>query len=338
MTSSRKRLIAAHVAAVLLALASAPAAAQAWKPQKNVEIVSTAGAGGSSDRGARVVQKYIQAMPGVPSVTVSNRTGGGGIVAYTFVAQHPGDPHYLATMATNLLTNQIVGVTQLSYRDFTPLNIMMREYLVVSVLPDSPLAGAKDLLARLRKDPASVSFGFGTAPGNQNHVVIAMIARAAKVEPKAIKSVIFNSGNAAATAMLGGHVDVLVGTPGTILPHIAAGKARALGTSAPQRQEGPYAQTPTLRESGVDAVYYAWRGFLGPRGLTAPQIAYWDQAFAKVTEAEEWKDDLRKNAWTEDFRNAAEARKHLDSEFELLRTILSELGVAGSKKPGDSGK
>jgi putative tricarboxylic transport membrane protein len=241
-------------------------------------------------------------------------------------------------MATNLLTNQIVGVTQLSYRDFTPLNILVREYVVVSVLPDSPLASAKDLLARLRKDPGSVAFGFGTSPGNQNHVVIAMIARAAKVDPKLVKSVIFKSGNEAATAMLGGHVDVLVGTPGTILPHIQGGRARALGTTAPQRQQGAYAQTPTLRENGIDATYYSWRGFLGPRGLTPPQIAYWEQAFAKVVEADEWKQDLQKNAWTEDFKNAADARKHLDSEFELLRTILAELGVAGSKKPGEGEK
>src|SRR5687767_11742298 len=134
---------------VLVAILALPAPqtaqAQAWKPQKNVEIVSTAGAGGSADRGARVVQKYFQAMPGMPSVTVSNRTGAGGVVALTYMAQHPGDAHYLATMATNVLTNQIVGVTQLSYRDFTPLNILVREYIVVSVLPDSPLASAKDI-------------------------------------------------------------------------------------------------------------------------------------------------------------------------------------------------
>src|SRR5687767_6648725 len=114
MTSTgTRRLRNAAIAFAVLALASAPAAAQGWKPQKNVEIVSTAGAGGSADRGARVVQKYLQAMPGMPSVTVSNRTAGGGVLAYTYIAQHPGDAHYLATMATNLLTNQIVGVTQL---------------------------------------------------------------------------------------------------------------------------------------------------------------------------------------------------------------------------------
>ena len=159
-----------------------------------------------------------------------------------------------------------------------------------------------------------------------------MIARAAKVDPKQLKTVIFNSGNAAATAMLGGHVDVLVGTPGTILPHVTSGKARALGTSAPQRQQGAYAATPTLRENGVDAYYYAWRGFLAPRGLTPAQVQFWEQAFAKVVEADEWKVDLQRNAWAEDFRNAAETRKHLDAEYELLRGILAELGVTGAKK------
>ena len=320
--------------AVVVALPAAQAHAQAWKPQKTVEIVSSAGAGGSADRGARVVQKYLQALPGMPSVIVSNRTGGGGSVAYIFVSQHPGDAHYLGTMATNLLTNQIVGVSALSYRDFTPLNILLREYVVVSVLPDSPLVSSKELLARLRQNPASLSFGFGTSPGNQNHVVIGMIARAAKVDPKQLKTVIFNSGNAAATAMLGSHVDVLVGTPGTILPHISGGKARAIGISAPQRQQGAYASTPTLRENGIDAYYYAWRGFLAPRGITPAQITFWEQAFTKVVEGEEWKQDLQKNAWIEDFRNAAETRKHLDAEYELLRTILPELGVT-AKKPGE---
>jgi len=307
------------------------AAAQTWKPQKHVEIVSSAGAGGSADRGARVVQKYLQAFPGMPPVNVSNRTGGGGTVAFTYVSQHAGDAHILGTMGTNLLTNQIVGVSPLSYRDFTPLNILLREYVVVSVLPGSPLASAKDLTARLKKDPVSVTFGFGTSPGNQNHVVIGMIAKSAGVDPKALKTVIFNSGNAAATAMLGGHVDVLVGTPGTILPHLTSGKARALGISARDRQPGAYAQTTTLRENGIDAVYYSWRGFLGPRGITPAQIAFWEQAFAKVVEADEWKQDLEKNAWNEDFRGSAETRRHLDAEYKLLSTILVELGVVAPK-------
>ena len=87
------------------------------------------------------------------------------------------------------------------------------------------------------------------------------------------------------------------------------------------------AAIPTLREQGIDAVYYSWRGFIGPKGLTPAQIAFWEQAFAKVIQGEEWKKDLEENAWGEDFRGSAETRKHLDAEYELLRKMLVDLGV-----------
>ena len=98
-----------------------------------------------------------------------------------------------------------------------------------------------------------------------------------------------------------------------------------------RRTPGAYAQTPTLRENGIDAVYYSWRGFLAPRGITPAQVSFWEQAFAKVVEADEWKEDLEKNAWREDFRKSAETRKHLDAEYKLLSAMLLELGVVGGK-------
>lgn len=321
------RNLAHCVVIAAAAFALHPALAQEWKPQKNVEFVVAAGAGGAADRSARVAQRFLQTLPDIPSVTVSNRQGGGGTVAWTFLAQHPGDPHYLATLSTGLLTNHIVGTSPLRYQDFTPLNILLREYVVASVRADSPLGSARDLIARLKQDPASVTLAFAAARGNQNHVVIGMMAKAAGVDPKAVKIVVFNSGNLGATAMLGGHVDMLVGTPGTVLPHLVSGKVRVVGISAPERQKGALAVVPTFREQGIDAVYYSWRGFVGAAGLTPAQTAFWDQAFAKVIQAEEWKQDLERNAWAEDFRGSAETRKHLDAEYELLKKMLVDLGV-----------
>ena len=309
------------------ALSAAPALAQEWKPERNVDIVVNSGAGGAADRQARFVQKSLQALPGIPSITVTNRGGGGGIVALTYITQHPGDAHYLSTLSTAIVTNQITGVTKLSFRDVTPLNILMREYVIATVRIDSQIASTQELLARLRKDPTSVSFGFATARGNQNHIVIGMIARAAGVDPKVLKTVIFASGAQGLTAVLGGHVDMLVGTPGTALPQVEAGKVRVLGISSASRQTGKLAAVPTFREQGVDAVYYAWRGFLLPRGATPAQIAFWEQAFAKIVQGETWKKDLEDNAWADDLRGAAETRKHLEAELELLSRMMVELGV-----------
>ena len=308
------------------------ACAQEWKPARNVDIVVASGAGGSSDRSARVVQKLLQANPVFPSVSVTNRPGGGGTVAFAFMSQHAGDPHFISTFSATMVTNYLLGVSKLHYSDFTPLSILLREYVLVAVRAESPIATGTDLLERLRKDPASVSFAFSSSPGNHNHVIIGMILKAAAADMKKARVIVQKSGGEAATAMLGGHIDVFVGAPANVTPHIQSGKARALGISAPQRQSGALAGYPTLKEQGMDAVFFSWRGFIGPKGLTAPQVAFWDQAFAKAIQGEEWKQDLAKNAWAEDFMSSAETRKHLDSEHELLSGMLADLGVIPEKR------
>jgi putative tricarboxylic transport membrane protein len=316
------------VMGLALAWASAGfAQAPAWKPAKNVEIVVASCAGGASDRTARVLQKLLQDTGLFPTLTVVNRPGGGGTVAWTYVDQRSGDAHYIATFSSTMLTNHALGLGKLSYRDFTPLSILIREYPVMMVKADSPIASTKDLAARLKKDPASVSFAFAAAPGNHNHILIGMIAQAVGADPRKARVVIVKSGAEGATHMLGGHVDVLVGSPGTSVGLVENGQARALGISAPQRQAGRAAQIPTFREQGFDAVFSSWRGFIGPKGLTPAHTAFWDMAFEKAVQGEEWKKDLHTNVWAEDFLGSAETLKLLQAEEKMIGRMLVELGV-----------
>ncbi len=208
------------------------------------------GAGGAADRQARVVQKHLQTFPDIPGVIINNRPGGAGNVAYIYLAQHPGDAHYLITMSTNLVTSQIAGTSQLGYRDFTPLNILVREYIAVWVRNQSPIATGKELMAILRKDPTAISFAFATARGNQNHIVIGMLAKAAGADPKSLKIVVYPSGGQGMTAAIGGHVDVWVGTAGSAQNHQQAGTVRILGLSASQRQAGRLAAVPDTARAG----------------------------------------------------------------------------------------
>jgi len=318
---------AAWCVAVSAALVSEAAGAQGWTPEKNVDIIVASGAGGSSDRTARVVQKLLQANPTFPSISVTNRPGGGGTIAWTYLSQQPGDPHFLATFSPTMITNQLRGVTKLQYTDFTPLSIILREYVMVSVAPDSPITSAKAMVEQIRKDPTSLSFAFSAAPGNHNHVVIGMIYKAAGADPKQAKVVIQKSGGVGATSVMGGHIDVLVGAPANVLRHTKSGKLRLLGLSAPERQPGAAAEVPTLKEQGIDAVFYSWRGFIGAKGLTPAQIAFWDDAFAQALKQAEWKKNVARNAWAEDLRTSAETRKHLDSEYEVIGKMLEELGL-----------
>ena len=314
-------------AALFAVIAAVPALAQEWKPERNIEMVVSSGAGGAADRSARTIQKFLQDIPGMPSVVVNNKPGGSGTVAWTYVNQHPGDGHYISTLNTALVSNQIVGLSTLRYQDITPLNILMHEYVAVWVRSGSTLISGKDLVAKLKQDPGSVSFGISPARGNQNHIVLGMIARAAGIDPKLLKIVVYSSGGAGTTAALGGHVEVWAGTAGNALPLVQDGRIRILGISAPQRQAGGFAAVPTFREQGIEAVYSAWRGFLAPGKLTPAQTAFWDRTFTSIVEDADWKAELEKNAWGREFKGAAETRKFLESEHKLLEKILADLGI-----------
>lgn len=298
-----------------------------WTPSKNVEIVVQSAAGGSSDRSARVTHRILSTIPGFPSFSVNNKPGAGGMLALHYLNQHAGDAHFIATLSTTVLTNYLLGLSPLNYRHFSPLAILLREYPVFVTRPDSPITSARDLVERLRKDPSSVSFAYATARGNHNHVMIGILIKAAGGDPRKAKSIVYHAGGEATTAALGGHIDVGVVAPANVIPLLATGKIRVLGVAAPQRQSGAFAAVPTLREQGVNAVYFSWRGFMGPKGLTKAQLAFWDQSFAQLVKAPEWKQDLGRNAWAEDLMNSAQTLKHLESETESLRKLLPELGI-----------
>src|SRR4051812_8710374 len=117
-------------AAALALCAVSFAHAQAWKPTKPVEIVVGSAPGGAPDVMARLVQTIFQSTGLVPSSTVVNKPGGGNTIGWAYLNQHAGDGHYIATYSPTLIGNRIMGTSTLSYADFTPLNILAREYVV----------------------------------------------------------------------------------------------------------------------------------------------------------------------------------------------------------------
>lgn len=316
-----------------IALVSAgltPAAAQQWKPARNVEIVVGSAPGGSPDIMARVVQNIFQQTGLVPTSTVVNKPGAANTIGWAYLNQYAGNGHYIATFSPAVIGNKLMGTSQLDYTDFTPLNILAREYVVFGVRAESPIKSLQELTARLKKDSQSVSFAFATARGNHNHIVLSMYLKSIGIDPRLAKAVVYPGGGPALTAVLGGHIDVYVASPRSLLPLQNEGRARILGISARERQPGPMAALPTLREQGHEAVFFTWRGFMGPRGLKPPEVAYWDEIFNKLAQSAEWRKDTEQQFWSAAYTLSAETRKHLEREHEQLRGILSELGLTGA--------
>lgn len=266
-----------RVALAATVIASSGAWAQAWRPAQNVEIITGAGAGSSQDRAARSVQHIFQVKQLIPTTSVVlNKAGGGNAVALAYLQQRPADGHYLLTSSTTLLTNHITGRSQTTFSDVTTIAMLYDDYNVFSVKPDSPIAFGRDFLERLHKDPASISIGFATSAGNSQHVAAAMAAKAAGIDLKKMKAVVFNASSEAKTAALGGHIDVIVTPAATVAPDLEAGKLRVIAVTSPQRLGGVYASTPTWKEQGVASTFFGtWGAVLGHRDMRPAQVAYW---------------------------------------------------------------
>lgn len=316
-------------AVALLVVGSMTGLAQSaeWKPEKHVEILVGGTPGSSLDGTARTLQRIWQdrRMLGVTS-TVVNNVASSGSVGGAYFAKHVGDAHYLHIASPTMLTNHINGVSSYHYTDFTPIALIGNRYVAIATRADSPLKSGKELLELLQRDPASVSFGINGV-GNNLHILIAIVGKAAGADVKKFKTVVFQGGELM-TAAIGGHIDLISTVSSNILPHVQAGKLRMLGVAAPQRLTGALADVPTWKEQGVDAVVRNWVGVIGAKGLTAAHIAYWDRIFATTTGTEEWKKGLARNFWEAEYLNSAETTAYLRDDYDKLRAALTDLGLA----------
>ncbi len=314
---------------IVLALAAFSAQAQpAWKPERNVEIIVPAAPGAAFDTTGRTIQRIIQDQKMLPvSSSVINKAGGGGTIAMNYLNQRPGDGHYLFVMTASVLTNNLLGVSKDTYTDFTPLAMLFSEYLAYGVRPDSPIKSAKDLADALRKDPAAYSIAVATSRGGALHIATGLALKAAGVDVKKLRIVVFNANAESLTAMLGGHVDVAVSTVNSFVPQLQSGKLRVIAVSSPRRLKG-FADAPTWKEQGINAEYSSWRGIMGPRGMSAAQIAYWEGIFGKLTKTDEWRQDVETNLWEVTFSNSREALKEMAQHNDDFKRILVELELA----------
>ena len=314
---------------VMLMCVSVAAHAQTWSPQKNVEIVVGSAPGGSNDKTARTVERIVVQNKLIPTtLTVVNKPGGGSNIAFTYVQQHTADPHYLMVGTPSLLTNHITGLSKLHYTDYTPIASLFNDYVVFAVNASSPIKTGRELAERLKKDPKSVTIGFATTLGSHNHIAAGLLMKAIGGNARDLKVVAHKGSAEAITNLLGGHIDLVTTAAGNIAGHVTSGKLRVVAVAADKRFPGALADIPTWKEQGVDLVFGGWRGILAPKGLTPQQSAYWEAVLRKATEAPEWKADIEKNFWADDFVAGERFRKDLDHDYAAMKAVLLDLGLA----------
>ena len=310
-----------------LAVFSPPTLSQSWEPRKNVEIVVGADPGGALDFTARLLQNIWKERKMVDGI-VLNKPGAGNAIAWTYLNQRPGDANHIAIASPNLFTNQLLGVSQLSYRDVTPLAVMLTEYIVVIVRPDSPLKSMKDVVAPLRKDPAALSIGMSPGVGSPAYTAAGIALKEAGVDAKNMRLVVYKAASAVVTGLLSGDIDVAFVAAPNVPPLLGANRVRALAISSASRVGGELSGVPTFKEQGIDAVYENWRGLIGPKDLKPEQIAFWENVIQQATRTPEWQKALEKNGWGDRYMNNAQSRRFFDEQFAKYKATYTDLGQA----------
>ncbi len=311
----------------LMAVMAFSAQAQDWSPGKQVELIVPATAGGSLDFSARAVARIWESLKLVPVSTIANKSGGGHAVAYSYLAQRSGDPHFVSITSPTLVTGQITGRLPAEHRELTPLAILTTEYIAFAVKAGSSVKSAAQLIQLLKEKPESVTVALGNALGSTTHIALGLPLQSAGVDVGRIKLVAFNSSSEALTALMGGHVDVAVASTVSVVRQAEQGAVTPIAVSTTKRLGGVFANVPTWEELGMRGVFENWRGMIGARKLAPAQTAYWGRVFQQVAESEEFRTVAAKSQLEVRYRGPAEMRIFLDEQHAELSKVMRYLKI-----------
>jgi tripartite-type tricarboxylate transporter receptor subunit TctC len=259
----------AIVAAVLLC-ATALAAAQDF-PRKPIHLVVPFPPGGGNDTVARAIAQQVGPELGQPLV-IDNRPGAGGSVGAELAAKAPADGYtlFLAGVGSHAVNPNLHS--RLPYdpvRDFTPITLIASAPSVLVVNPGVPARSVAELTAYARANPGKLNYA-SNGNGSAAQLAAAMYEWMAGVR---MVHVPYKGIAPAMTDLLGGEVQVMFGTIVALVPHIQAGKLRALAVTSRKRST-LLTEVPTLAESGLpDYEAGSWYGILAPANTPRDIVA-----------------------------------------------------------------
>lgn len=312
-------------------LDSNPARSADWSPTQTVEFVVPAGAGGALDQVGREVQQFFIKNQNLKTqMIVVNKGGANGKIAFDFLKQKTGDPHYLTINTTGYMSNYLIGnLDILPHREMTPIAILQDEFLVLAVRADSPLKDFSEVIQKLKNDPTSLRIAVATSIGNHIHVGTAKVLKVAGVDITKIVVVPFRSSSDSVLAMIGGHIELVAATTPNVVSMLQAGKIRLLTVSSDKRLGGVFSNIPTWRESGADSDFHSTLGILAARGLTTEQVDFWENFFKNLSSSKEWKSFLEKNQSQSHFVATKDTTNYYEKEFIGVKEIVGDLKLLG---------
>jgi putative tricarboxylic transport membrane protein len=323
MNSKSLRLI---LSLSLILLLSAPSlyAAETY-PNKPILFITHSGPGGGMDTMLRRITDVMAREKLVSQqMRVENIQGGSGAKAMTALVKRKGDDHVLAGMTSVWVAAPLISPEiKVSYKDMTPVALLGVDPNLLVVRADSRFKTIKDLLEFAKANPNKVKQAGASVTSTPNFDRLAI----AETTGAMWDYVAFASGGEAITAVLGGHVDLVIGQPADMGGHLKAGTLRPLASFSESRLAG-YPNVPTLRESGVTARVSRGtvRGIVAPPDIPGSAVQYWEDVLRKLTKTQGYQQFSSEIELFPKFLTSKEFKQFLDEETESLSKSLARLG------------
>jgi len=279
--------------AALLLLAGVSAAAQVY-PAKPVKVIVPYAAGGNMEHWRPTLSKVGQLLG--QNFFMDYRPGAGGNIGSDIVAKSPGDGYTLliGTIGTHAIN--VSAYAKMPYdavKDFTPIVSLATMSNVAIVNPATPVNNIREFIDHARANPGKLNFG---SPGNGSsaHLTGEMFSQ---VNGLTLQHVPYKGSAPAMMDLMAGRIDIMFDNIPLPLPHIKAGKLRALAVTAAHRS-AVLPDMPTLAEAGVKGFdVSSWYGIYAPAGLPRELVQRLNTAFNEALRTPEIRDQLSVQGW-----------------------------------------
>jgi len=242
---------------------------QAW-PSKPIRLVVPFPAGGGTDIIAREVTQKITEATKWPFI-IDNKPGSGGAIGLDNIAKSPADGYSLVLGQTSNLAINPSLYKKLPYnpvKDLAPISMVASAPMVLVVATDSPYKSIADVVSAAKAKPGIINFS-SSGNGTVGHLATELFQKEAGIK---MVHVPYKGAAQAITDVIGGQVQIYMGSVPTVIGHIKNGKMRALAVTSLKRVDD-IPQTPTIAESGYKNFEAAtWFGILGPAKLPKEMV------------------------------------------------------------------
>jgi tripartite-type tricarboxylate transporter receptor subunit TctC len=319
MFASRRTFTSALALAALAAAPLAPAQT-AW-PAKPVTLVVPFVPGGGADAITRIVATQLQQRIGQP-VVVENKSGAGGSLAADAVKRAPADGYTLLIVTNTFVTNP--AINRASYdpvRDFTSVTTLGTSPYLLLVNPASEFKTLADLVRVGKAQPDKLNFG-SAGNGGITHLLGELLKQQTGLSAQHVP---YKGTAAAIVDLLGGQLDFAFADTASAMPHVKAGKLRALATTAPARSP-LLPEVPTATEAGAKLEVVGFYGLLAPAGLPADVLAKVNAEVGAVLGSAALKEQFATSA-TDPLAMPPEAfARRMAAEVVLWRDVVKKSG------------